>query len=197
VRGSYLLQRVTFDFGYGAWLRERFGARSVELGGPALSALYRSEERLAWGLEVERLEGGFSYRNLNGEPRRVDFTLQQLLLKLHALWPESWELGLGLGRSVLTRSLDGFQSPDIDASNVAANQGVADAKTAALVALAEVLYKRGGPRLGLELGLRYGVSLHRIAADDRRPALDDAQRPVATWFNVGGFAYLFTALVVF
>ena len=197
VRGSYLLQRVTFDFGYGAWLRERFGARSVDLAGPALSAVYQTEERLGWGLEVERLQGGFPYHTLNGEPRRVDFTLQQVLLKLHAQWPESWELGLGLGNNVLTRSLEGFQSADIGAANVAANRGVADAKTYGSVALAEVLYKRRGPRLGLEAGLRYAVSLHRIGAEDRRPALDDAQRPVGSWFSVGGFSYLFTALVVF
>jgi len=197
VKGSYLLQRVAFNYGYGAFLKERFGAQAVDLSGVALSATRWSDARIGYGLELDALRGGFDYRTLNGDARRAEFALRQVLARVAIAPPGPWEYGLGVGLGSLTRSLEGFHSADINASNLGSNTGVARARTLGLAFLGEVLYRFHGPRFGVEAGLRYSVAPHYIPASDERPALDDAQRPVASVFNVGGLAYVLTLAVLF
>ena len=192
LKGGVLLQRVAFDLSYGAYLQRRFGARYVDLPGVSLAATRWADERIGYGLELDLFRGGFDYRTLNGGTRHAGFDLQQLLARMDVAPPGPWQIGLGAGLSRLARSLEGVHNRDITASNLPANQGTATAVTYSGVALIEALYARRGPRWGLELGLRYSVSPHFIPRSDKRPALDDRQRPVDSGFNVGGLACVFT-----
>ncbi len=192
VKGSVLLQRVAFDLSYGAYLKDRFGARYVDLPGVALAGTRWVDERIGYGLELDLFRGGFDYRTLNGGTRRAEFALQQLLARMDVAPPGPWQIGLGAGLSRLARSLEGVHNRDITAANLSANEGVATGVTFSGVALLEALYVLHGPRWGMELGLRYSVSPHYIPRNDKRPALDDAQRPVDSFFNAGGLACLFT-----
>ena len=192
LRLGYLAQRVVFDQGYGAHLQRRFGASYVDLTGVALSGAFYRVGPLHLGLELDILQGGFNYVDLNGREGSADFYLQQHVVRAHWIRPGNWELAGGAGHGYLVRTVEGYREDTIDASNVSGSGGVAQGKTHGAVFYGEVLYRLLGTSLDGEVGLRYGYAPHWIPRDDPRPALDEANRPVDSWFNVGGFAYLFT-----
>lgn len=197
LRLGYLAQRVMFDVGYGAHLERRFGARYVDLRGVALSVVFQRGGRIAYGLEIDALQGGFDYTTLNGGSGSAEFYLQQHVVKAHWFPLERWEAALGAGHGWLVRSVEGFQNAEITAANLGGNGGVAEGRTHGAVFFGEVFYRLFGSRYSAEVGLRYGYAPHFIPRDDPRPALDDAQRPVESVFNVGGLAYLLTATIRF
>ncbi len=196
-RLGYLVQRVMFNAGYGAHLERRFGVPYVDLRGVAFSGFFHRSGRIAYGLEIDALQGGFDYTNLNGESGSAEFYLQQHVVKAHWFPLERWEAALGAGHGLLVRSVEGFQSATITAGNLGGNGGVAKSRTHGPVFFGEVSYRLFGARYSAEVGLRYGYAPHLIPRDDPRPALDNAQRPVESVFNVGGLAFLLTVTVRF
>ena len=196
-KASLLLQRVPFDLSYGAFLHDRFGARYVDLPGVALAGTRWESERIGYGMELDLFRGGFDYRTLNGEIRHASFAMQQLLARMDVAPTGPWRVGLGAGLSRLERSLEGFHSRDITASNLGANQGVAHPVTYSAAGMIEALYSLGGAHWGAQLGVRYSVAPHYIPRNDERPALDDKQRPVLSVFNVGGYALLVSVMLTY
>lgn len=194
---GYLAQRVMFSDGYGAHLERRFGVGYVDLRGLSLSGQFQRGGRITLGWEVDALWGGFDYTNLNGGSGSADFYLQQHLITASWFPRERWEATLGAGHGWLVRSLEGFQNGNITAANLTGNGGVARASTHGAVFFGELRYRLFRGRFSAEAGLRYGYAPHIIPRDDARPAVDDAQRPMGSIFNVGGFAYLLTATVRF
>ncbi len=192
LEGGYLLHRISFDTGYGAYLKRRYGARHVDMEGVTLSGVLDWGDHRGYGGEYDYLQGGFNYVTLNGQHRRAEFVLHQLLALFRYRPPGALEFALGGGINMMIRSLEGAGDANIDAGNVENSEGTAEDTSYGLLMMGEVRYRLRVWRVDTLAGLRLTFSRHQTRSTDNRPALDGAQRPVDAYFDVGGFSFLFT-----
>lgn len=197
VRGSYLMHRVTLQDGYGESLSERYDAQYIDMRGTGFSLTAMLTPEFGVGGEFAQLEGGFTYETLNGDEQSADFGLSWRAVRADLMVAPQWRLAGGLGQSRLTRELYGYTDESITTENVDDNSGQEELETTAPLTFGEVAWVAHGRNVGLELGLRYTVSVHSIDADDERPAYDDKGRPVASEFDLSGFAYVLSLAVLF
>ena len=184
IQGGLLRHRLSLREGYGGFLRQRLGAAVVDLEGHALQLGRRIGAPWGLGLEMASLSGPLDYTDLNGFPRRDGIRLRYWQGLVRHRLGSLGRISAGLGESVITRRLIGFQNAMISAQNLPANSGRADAVTRAPVALLEPAMLLRFGDLGLVVGLRVMVSRHTIGLDDKRPALDRKQNPQASEFAV-------------
>ena len=196
VSGGYLLHRITFDDGYGAFLKRRYNVDHLDLRGPRILVSYMLFDRISLGLELDKLAGEFEYDSLNSTTHTANFELTQTILKLHYQLNLSWNLELGLGNNTLSRTMYGYQGYYISESSFANSEASATDESKGSVSLLGIIYEGRSQNFGWELGARYTQSKHDLPADSKRPGLDSKGTPEDQEFNLSGLGY-HAALVIY
>ncbi len=196
VSAGYLLHRITFGDGYGAFLKRRYNVDHLDLKGPRILVAYMLFDRLSLGLELDKLAGEFEYDSLNSATQTAEFELTQTILKLHYHFSLSWNVELGFGSNTLSRTMYGYGGYYISESNFADSGTSATDESKGSVSVLGINYGGRGQNFGWELGASYIQSNHDIPADSKRPGLDPRGTPEDQKFHLSGFGY-HAALVIY
>ena len=70
-RGGYLTKMLPTSEGYNQFLKERYGASSIQLSGTTISTGFKSKAR-SWGIGfgMDDLSGNINYKTLNGDKKQ-------------------------------------------------------------------------------------------------------------------------------
>ena len=191
-RGGYLTKMLPTSEGYNQFLKERYGASSIQLSGTTISTGFKSKAS-SWGIGfgMDDLSGNINYKTLNGDKKQNKMNLKNTHL-LISIYPQKWQnfqIDVGYGSGELSRNFYGYKDYHIVTGNIASQVGAQESKTKASNMMVQVLYRFFGQKFRLEGGARYSNSKHTIPEDDLRPGYNSKGVPIPMTFDLGGLGF--------
>ena len=195
LRGGYIYQNLSTSEGYNKFIKDRYGAKKIQIGGQTISVSYKVANTF-WGLGIESndLSGDINYKTLNGnkQTNTIGLNNEILFLSLFLGQFNNIKIDLGLGNSKLTREFYGYQDNVITASNINIQQGTKKIESVAQIKIYQIIYSFYISSFSLDVGGRYSENSHSINSSDQRPSYDSKGIPSETNFDLGGLGFIGT-----